>query len=58
MLIIDDEIIYVAIISSRMKNYVSVLRVIIKKINAIDHIVACIDKNENLYNYVYSALQQ
>jgi hypothetical protein len=54
MLVKGDKKLTVTIIGCRMRNYVSDLPITIENKNAVIQVVACIDKNENLYNYVHS----
>ena len=54
MLIKGDKKLTVTIIGCRMRNYVSNLPITIENKSAVVKVVACMDKNENLYNYVYS----
>ncbi|MDP4290710.1 MAG: hypothetical protein Q8908_06485 [Bacteroidota bacterium] len=53
MLIKGDQRLTVTIFGSRMRNYVSDTPITIENKSAVIQAVACIDKNENLYNYIY-----
>lgn len=52
MLIRGDKKLTVTIFGSRMRNYISESPLTIENKNAVVQVVACIDKNENLYNLI------
>lgn len=54
MLIRGDKKLTVTIFGSRMRNYSSETPLTIENTKAVVQAVACIDKNEELYNYVHS----